>query len=1167
MQCAACQRANPPDARFCGGCGSPLPLACPTCERANPPDASFCNGCGARLTPVPPVASAAAPRAYTPPHLAERILRTRGAIEGERKLVTVVFCDLADSTAVSERLGPEAMHEVMDRCIRLILEQVHRYEGTVNQFLGDGVMALFGAPLALEDAPRRAVVAALAIQRALVSLRRELATRFGVDFRMRIGVNSGPVIVGRIGDDLRMDYTAVGDTTNLADRLQKLAPPGGVLISDATHGKVQGWFEMRDLGAFEVKGKAAPVRAFEALAERAVFDRVAVGAETGLTPLVGRERELDALRDALAAAREGRGQVVFLVGEAGLGKSRLLHEFRRGLTDVTHAWFEGRCASYARTTPFHPVTDCLRHAFGLNERDDEASALAKLEAVEQGAGDALAWTLPFVRQLLSLPSGDEAVDRMDAATRRSETFRALRERMLRTAGSTLFVLVIEDLHWIDKASEEFLEFLTDSVPAEHALVLLTHRPGYRHPFGDRSFHRRLSLQALTERETERMASAVLEARRVPAELRALLAHKAEGNPFFVEEVTRSLLEEGALRRAGDEVELTRPSEDVRIPDRIQDVLMARLDRLDDAAKRALQIASVIGREFALRLLERIHETGAPLGPVVDELRALELIYEKARYPELAYMFKHALTHDVAYESVLASRRRALHLGVAGAIEELYRDRLAEHYETLARHYTEAEAWERALFYHERSSEKAAAAFANQAAAEHCRAALALAERAGEALSRDRRCALEERLGAVLFCLSEFPGSADAFERAVPLGATPDARGVDLSRAAHSRIWGHEYEPARRLIESAFEIANASPAPRTRAYAALVHGFGKSIFGDLDESERLSDDAGAFGTDDPEVMAVACLLVGEWAEWRGDWRLALEKEARAMEIARANHLPPLLVMAGWFHGKALCGLGDYRGALGSLREALEVCERIGDRAHRSRLLNTLGWLHAEIGDHEGALAFNQRSAEIAHEMVELKLVASAVEVWSNATINLAGDHLARGDFGAADELLARVRTRVEDESDPWMRWRYRLHLLDAEARLALARGAPEVALGLAREELDGARRHKARKLEARAQELAARALLVLEQRPEAEAELRAATATATAIGYAPVRWRALAIESALARRSGDGARAEQAAAAARALTAELAAGLPETRLRRALAGLGERLAADPLGTLR
>jgi class 3 adenylate cyclase/tetratricopeptide (TPR) repeat protein len=1166
MLCAACQRDNPGGARFCNGCGAALPLACPSCGRPNPHDAAFCNGCGTRVAALP-ATPVSGPRSYTPPHLAERILRTRSAIEGERKLVTVVFCDLADSTQVAERLGAEAMHEVMDRCIRGILEQVHRYEGTVNQFLGDGVMSLFGAPLALEDAPRRAVLAALAIQRALEPLRRELEARFGVEFRMRIGVNSGPVIVGRIGDDLRMDYTAVGDTTNLADRLQKAAPPGGVLISDATRRAVEGWFELRDRGEFEAKGKSAPVRAFEVLAARDVADRVAVAAETGLTPLVGRQRELEALDDALAAARSGRGQVVFLVGEAGLGKSRLLHEFRQRLAGVEHGWFEGRCASYGRSIAFHPISDGLRRAFGLHERDDEATALARIEAAERQAGGELVWTLPFVRQLLSLPSGDPAADSLDAATRRSETFRALRERMLRVAERSLFVLVIEDLHWIDKASEEFLEYLTESVPAVSVLVLFTHRPGYRHPFGDRSFHRRLSLQTLGEGEMGRMAEGVLGGKRVPLALRALIAAKAEGNPFFVEEVVRSLFEDGSLRRVGDAVELARAPEELQIPDRIQDVLMARLDRLDDTAKRALQIASVIGREFALRLLERIHEAGAALGRVVEELRALELIYEKARHPELAYMFKHALTHDVAYESVLSSRRRALHRLVAHAIEELYPDRLAEHYEVLARHFTEAGDLERAFFYHERSSEKAAASFANQEAAEHCRAALALAERLAGAVSAEQRRGLEERLGGVLFCLSQFSGSGDAFERAVALAETPEERGVDLARAAHSRVWGHEYESCERLLESALALARAHPAPRTQAYAELLHGFARSIFGEMREAERLSEVAEQLGANDPEVTTLACLLAGQWAEWRGDWRLALAREARAMELARAHRLPPLLVMAGWFHGKALGGLGDHAGALSSLREALDVSERIGDRAHRSRLLNTLGWVHAEIGDHETALALNLRSAELAQEMVELKLVPGAPEVWANASVNLAGDRIARGELSEAGELLAEVEERVAAESDPWMLWRYQLHLLDAQARLALAAGRAEHALAFVGRELDGARRHRARKIEARAEELRARTLIRLERTHDAEQALYAARSTAEAIGYAPVRWRCLALESVLAARAGEAGRAEGLAAGVRGLTAALAAALPDARLRRGLARLGERIAGDPLGELR
>jgi tetratricopeptide (TPR) repeat protein len=427
--------------------------------------------------------------------------------------------------------------------------------------------------------------------------------------------------------------------------------------------------------------------------------------------------------------------------------------------------------------------------------------------------------------------------------------------------------------------------------------------------------------------------------------------------------------------------------------------------------------------------------------------------------------------------------------------------------------------------------------------------------------------LEERLGGLLFCLSDFSESGEAFERAAALGDTLEERGVDLSRAAQSLVWGHAYGRSTRLLDEAMALARTDPAPRTKAYAQLVHGFSASILGEFDKAELLAAKGADLGTDDPEVTTLACMLVGLWAEWQGDWRQAVAKESQAMALARSYRIPMMLVVAGWFHGKALCGLGEYSGALASLREAQDVSERIGDRAQRCRLLNTLGWLHGEIGDHETALTFNRRSAEIAQEMVELRLVPSAPEVWANASINQAGDHIARGDLEEAGEMLALIRGRVEADQDPWMLWRYRLHLLDAEARLALARGRPEDALTRVDAELEGARRHQARKLEARAQELRARALLVIDRRPEAEAALREAYTVAESIGYAPVRWRALALESELARRAGDSPRAERQAAATRALTGELAAPLTDERLRRALVSLGERLAADPLGEMR
>ena len=407
MRCSRCDRENRSDARFCRGCGAPLSLRCGACGADAEPDSAFCDRCGASLsspapTPGPEAPRAAGPASYTPKHLAERILRTRAAIEGERKHVTVLFADLAGSTAIAERLGPDEFHLAMDRCFAVLLDEVHRYEGTVNQFTGDGIMAIFGAPLALEDSPRRAALAALGMQRALAPLREELASAHGVDFRMRIGIHSGLVVVGRIGNDLRMDYTAVGDTTHLAARLQTAAAPGSVLVSETTARGIDRFFELRDLGPVELKGLSRPRRVFEVVGETELESRTAARPELALTPLAGRERELSLLREAFESARDGRGRVVLLVGEAGLGKSRLLYEFRRRLGDEPHLFGEGRCASFGSNTAFLPIVDALRRLFEIDDRDDEATAIAKIEAWVVPAGDDLAWTLPFLRALLSL---------------------------------------------------------------------------------------------------------------------------------------------------------------------------------------------------------------------------------------------------------------------------------------------------------------------------------------------------------------------------------------------------------------------------------------------------------------------------------------------------------------------------------------------------------------------------------------------------------------------------------------------------------------------------------------------------------------------------------------------------------------------------------------------
>jgi class 3 adenylate cyclase/tetratricopeptide (TPR) repeat protein len=1144
VQCAQCGKDNRDDARYCRGCGASLSDACGACGATLLPDAAFCDRCGAaaRATPAAPTP---APSSYTPAHLAARIRASRAALEGERKLVTVLFADVVGSTSIAERIDPEEMRTLMDRCFGHMLEEVHRYEGTVNQFTGDGVMALFGAPLALEEAPRRAVMSALAIQRALARCRAELQASAAIDLQVRIGIHTGLVVVGRIGNDLRMEYTAIGDTTNLAARLQTLADPGAVVMSEATYRLAGAFFETRDLGLRTVKGKSEAVRVYEVTAARSVRGPLEVRADRGLTPLAGRTRELAALGEAFEAACAGRGQVVFVVGEAGIGKSRLLHEFRRSLDAGTHTWVEGRCASYGRSTAFLPLVDMWRRSLAIEDHDDEAAAIAKVDAgIDDLAAD-LAWTKPFIRRLLSL--GEDATMEASAATRRAETFRALKALTLRAAERQPVVLVVEDLHWIDTASEEYLAFLADAVPTARVLLVLTHRPGHRQPFGDRSYHRRITLGALERREMAAMTSAILDASSLPDELSALIAAKAEGNPLFVEEVTKSLLEEGVLRRDGDRIELARALADVAVPDSIQGVLMARLDRLEEGPKHALQMASVIGREFALRLLARVTEVGEGVSSLVAELRALELIYEKTAHPELAYMFKHALTHDVAYESILHQRRRELHRMIGTAIEELYDDRLAEHYETLALHFSRAEDWARAFEYHGRAAEKALATYASDAVVFHCREALRIAERLGPDAPADRRRTLEEMLGAASFYRSAFLDSADAYVRAAGHAPRLVHRAEDLVRAGEAYTWAHRYETAGRTLDEAVRLARTHGFPAVEALGLAQQAFrGVVMTGDLgrygpvlESAVRTATEAGS-----EEALATARSYLFEALEWRGRYHEAIAVAEEVAVSARRLRLAHLVIWSDWFIAKASCCLGDYGRAISMLGESVDLCQRIGDRVWRTRMLNTTGWVMSEFGAERRSRAHNDAAIQLAREVGDSEIIA-------NTEINLALNHVVAGELDDAAGILDRLHAETKSPGDPWMRWRWSMHVDDACGRLALARRDPAAALAFADAELATARRFDARKIEGRAEMLRARALLALERLDDAEGAITAALDVATAIAYPAGQWRALRLRAEAARRRGDGTAVAAAEHRLNGALATLATSLPDDELRRVL----------------
>jgi tetratricopeptide (TPR) repeat protein len=808
------------------------------------------------------------------------------------------------------------------------------------------------------------------------------------------------------------------------------------------------------------------------------------------------------------------------------------------------------------------VADCIRRRLGIDDNDDDQSAIEKVEASREELGEDLDWTMPFIRHLLSLPTGDQAVLEMDAATRRSETARAIVARFHRLSESRPLVLVIEDLHWIDRESEQFLGYLSESVPSSRMLFLLTHRNGYEQPFGDRSYHVRLALQPLDATDMDVMTRSLLQADEIPAELQNVIARKAEGNPFFVEEVTKSLVEEGALERSDTGMRLARNLDEISIPDSIQDVLMARLDRLDTDAKLAIQTASIIGREFALGLLDRIIELGESVPSVVDGLRALELIYEKRNHPELAYMFKHALTHDVAYHSVLVQRRRELHALVARAIEELYPDRLPEHYEALAHHFVLGRNWSQALHYLELAAEKAAEAYANESAADLLRQAVDVCNSLGDEVPAADRARIEARLAQVLGFLSEFRESGEHYVAAAQWIDDPDEKTVTLGLAAYHYHWAHDYEHDEKTRLQALNVAREHGSEVGEAFAIMIEGFMASTQrGDMDTFERLTNEALARASHHPAVAAAGRQFRGMLAEWKGDYKEAMRLLQSALADFRALKMTDFMSLAAWFLGISATCVGRYADALNLLGESSMVVERIGMRTTHARLLNTMGWCYSEIGAHDRSEQLNRRSLDIAAICLEEDLVAGADELYANAGINLAGNMISVGDFDGAEEILVPIRNDLEVAGDPWQRWRYSMNVDDAVSRIELGRGNFESASECAERVLTASRKKRARKIEGRALTTIGRIHLATDAREEAAKAIGTALEIGRTLGHPPLVWRNLFLLAELERRNAKSAAAEKAATEARALIAALAKPLDDPKLTAEFNAMPDRLAKD------
>jgi len=714
MKCQKCQFENPKEMQFCGKCGAELKNICPKCGFANPHGFVFCGKCGKALAVPEHLLSMDYdhPQSYTPKHLADKILTTRSSIEGERKLVTVLFADVANYTSISEKLDPEEVHKIMDGCFKILIEEIHKYEGTINQFTGDGVMAVFGAPVAHEDHPQRACYSALSIQDAISAYGAKINKDCGIEFEMRIGINSGPVIVGTIGDDLRMDYTAVGDTTNLASRIENIACPGSILVSKNTYKITRDFFQFKPIGSVTVKGKEEPQEAYELLKSGEFETRFKAAVAKGLTKFVGRKNSMAGLNEPYARVREGFGQTIGVVGEAGVGKSRLLLEFVNQIPPGDVTYLEGRCWYHGGSIIYMPFLEILKSYFRIKGEDREFIINKKIKEKTLALDEKLAYIIPPIQNLLSLKVNNESYLALKPTKKREKTFEALRDLFVRASQEKPLILVVDDLHWIDKTSEEFLDYLIGWLANVRILLILLYRTEYTHQWGSKSYYTKIGLTQLGVDSSGKLVKAILEESEIVPELERLILNRTAGNPLFIEELTYSLLENGTIQKKNRVYVLARKTSDVQVPDTIQDIIAARMDRLEENLKRTMQVASVIGREFAFRILQSISKKQAKIKSYLLQLQGLEFIYEKTLFPELEYIFKHAFTQEVAYYSMLHARRKKIHEKIGNAIEEIYSHRLEEFYEMLVYHYSQGDNMEKAYIYSKLSGKKATRNFSN-----------------------------------------------------------------------------------------------------------------------------------------------------------------------------------------------------------------------------------------------------------------------------------------------------------------------------------------------------------------------------------------------------------------------------------------------------------------------
>jgi class 3 adenylate cyclase/tetratricopeptide (TPR) repeat protein len=1019
MRCTRCEHQNRDGARFCEECAAPLASRCPSCGEGISAASKFCRACGRPVAPGShPESLASESRAPKP--VAADILTSKRALEGERKHVTVLFADLKSSMELLADQDPEEARRILDPVLEFMMEAVHRYGGTVNQVMGDGIMALFGAPTAQEDHAVRACYAALRMQESVKRYAEQLVARGGKPIQIRTGLNSGEVVVRAIGSDLHTDYTAVGQAAHLAARMEQIAQPGMVVLTSSTLSMAEDFIRVRSLGPTSVKGLSELVEIYELLEVEVMPSRFrAHMAARGLTKFVGRTSEMSLLQQALDVARSGRGQIVAVAGEPGVGKSRLFWEFVHSHRTHGCSVVESASVSYGKSTMYLPVVELIHNYFEIERHDDAGRIRSKLVDKLVARGHELQPGLTALLTLLDVPVDDARWMGLDPAQRRQQILETLKRLLIRESLIQPLLVVFDDLHWIDEETQAMLDALVESLPTTRLLLLVNYRPEYRHTWAGKTYYQQLSIGALPAASAEELLEAILGDDESLDPVKRLLIERTEGNPFFLGESVRTLVETGVLTGELGRYRVARMPDSLQIPPTVRAIVAARIDRLSPAARTLLQSAAAIGKDVSLEILRAVvDETDETLITGLAELQTGEFVYQTGVFVAPQFAFHHALTHEVAYGTLLQTQRQTLHARIVVAIEGLYKERLQEHVEQLADHAMRGQLWERALVWLRAASAKAFARSAHRTAVDY--------------------------LAQALVALTRLPQSEDRIRLGIDIRF--DLRNSLFAIGDHGR--------AGEFLREAEELARQIGDPRREAWAACYFMVNALLSGNSARTLQYGRRALTLGVrlSEPALTVVANLGMGQAQHALGQYREAITSLSVSLEVLNPvtrlqrfgmNSPPAIACMTwlAWCHAER----GEFSEGRARAEEGLQIAEEVNDAWGRASGHLGLGLVHLRQGRFQTSVDWLGRGLKISETF--------GLRTWLTPIGSALGyAHLLDGDTPTALELLQRAVAEAETQG---VMFRHSLRL----AWLAEARwreGARAAAEELANRALDLAR---------------------------------------------------------------------------------------------------------------